>query len=316
MRRLVVDTDPGMDDALALVLALRHPALQVEAITAVTGNLPSPRTAANVLRILDLVVYPPLPVAQGPAEPLEGSYPSDPFSHGSDGLAESYFPDSDRSLDERGAAQLICDTVDLHPQDISIAALGPLTNVALALEIDPELTRKVRDLVIIGGSFGLTPYAFTQATGDNPVSEWNIFVDPEAAHRVLAAGFNITAVGLDLATHPSINFRKQDLTRLRAAGTPVAALALRIVEYVNNRGYQSYCSLIDSVAIAAMIDPKLVTTTPLRVGVERRGELTRGMTVVERRLHHCRDDLPVVQAVGSLDFDRFLDLITEVLSDH
>lgn len=315
MKNLLIDTDPGMDDALAIVLALRSRELRTLAVTAATGNLPSDRTAANALRVLDLLGRDDIPVGQGPLLPLDGDYPLDPFSHGSDGLAESHFPASTRALDPRPAPQLIVETVDAHAGDISIAALAPLTNLALALELDPQLPAKVSELVLIGGSFGLTPYAWSQATGDNAVSEWNIFVDPEAAHRVFNAGFNLTAVGLDIATHPRINFREPDLDRLRAASTPEAALAVRIVEYVHGRGYQSYCSLIDSVAVAAVIDPTLVESVELRCGVERRGELTRGMTVVERRAHHGRTDLPLIRAVCALDFDRFLDLVTGVLSD-
>ncbi|MFE2040340.1 nucleoside hydrolase [Streptomyces sp. NPDC059477] len=315
MKNVLIDTDPGMDDALAIALALRSRTLRTLAVTAATGNLPSDRTAANALRVLDLLGREDIPVGQGPLLPLDGDYPVDPFSHGSDGLAESHFPASTRALDPRPAPQVIAETVAAHAGDISIAALAPLTNLALALEIDPRLPEKVTELVIIGGSYGLTPYAWSQATGDNAVSEWNVFVDPEAAHRVFNAGFNLTAVGLDIATHPRINFRPRDLERLRAARTPEAALAVRIVEYVQGRGYQSYCSLIDSVAVAALIDPTLVTSVELRCAVERRGELTRGMTVVERRAHHGRTDLPVIRAVSDLDFDRFLDLVTGVLSD-
>jgi inosine-uridine nucleoside N-ribohydrolase len=172
------------------------------------------------------------------------------------------------------------------------------------------LPQKVSELVITGGSFGLTPYAWSQATGDNAVSEWNIFVDPEAAHQVFNAGFNLVAVGLDISTHPRINFRESDLDRLRATTTPEVTLAVRIVEYVNGRGYQSYCSLIDSVTVAAVIDPTLIETVELRCGVERRGELTRGIPVVERRAHHGRTDLPVIRTVSTLDFDRFPDLMT------
>ncbi|MCW2872321.1 nucleoside hydrolase [Actinacidiphila oryziradicis] len=315
MKNVLIDTDPGMDDALAIILALKSRELRTLGISAATGNLPSDKTAANALRILDLLGRDDVPVGQGPLLPLDGDYPVDPFSHGSDGLAESNFRASTRALDPRPAPQLIVDTVNAHAGDISIAGLAPLTNIALALEIDPELPRKVNELVIIGGSYGLTPYAWSQATGDNAVSEWNVFVDPEAAHRVFRAGFNLVAIGLDIATHPQINFRERDLDRLRAATTPEAALAVRIVDYVNSRGYQSYCSLIDSAAVAALIDPTLVESVELRCDVERRGELTRGMTVVERRAHHGREDLPTIRAVSALDFDRFLDLVTGVLSD-
>lgn len=311
---VLIDTDPGMDDALAIALAFKADELNVRAITAVTGNLPSDRTVGNVLKLLDLLGQTDIPVAQGGLLPRGGNYPSDPFSHGSDGLAESHFPESERPIDPRPAAQLIVDTVNAHAGDISICCLGPLTNIAAALELDPTLPTKVDRLIAIGGSFGITPYAWTQATGDNPVSEWNIFVDPESAHLVFHAGFPLVAVGLDVATHPSINFRPQDRQTLRASARPEARLATRVVDFVESRGYQSYCSLIDSSAVAALIDPSLITVEAVRCDIEVAGELTRGMTVVDRRMHHLWADMPQIEIVSSIDYDRFLDLVTERLS--
>lgn len=312
--KVLIDTDPGMDDALAISVAHKSDALEIVALTAVTGNLPSDRTVANILRVLDLLGAPEIPVAQGPVVPLGGSYPSDPFSHGSDGLAESHLPASTRRVDPRGAAQLIVDTVNRHEGDIAICALGPLTNIAQALQLDPELPKKVSRLTIIGGSFGATPYAWSQATGDNPTSEWNVFVDPEAAKIVFNADFRMLAVGLDVATHPQINFRDSDLARLRDSPRPEAALAARIVDFVEGRGYQSYCSLIDSAAVASLIDPSLVSTESVLCDVETEGRLTRGMTVVDRRLHHAWDDLPRIEIATGFDYPRFLDLVTDELT--
>lgn len=314
MTNVLIDTDPGMDDALAIALAFKSENLVVRAITAVTGNLPSDRTVANALKVLDLLGETRIPVAQGPLVPRGGYYPSDPFSHGSDGLAESHFPESERAIDPRSAAQLIVDTVNAHAGDVFLCCLGPLTNIAAALELDPTLPAKVNQLVLIGGSFGVTPYAWTQATGDNPVSEWNIFVDPESARMVFRAGFSLLAVGLDVATHPSINFRPEDRQTLRASGRPEAQLATRVVDFVESRGYQSYCSLIDSTAVAAIIDPSLITVETVYCDVEITGELTRGMTVVDRRMHHQRTTMPQIDIVSSINYDRFLDLVTAELS--
>jgi purine nucleosidase/pyrimidine-specific ribonucleoside hydrolase len=314
MTKVLIDTDPGMDDALAIALAHNSPALTIVAMTAVTGNLPSDRTAENLFRVLDLLNAPELPVARGALVPLGGDYPSDPFSHGSDGLADANLPASSRILDARGAAQLIVDTVNSYAGDITICALGPLTNIAEALTLDPELPSKVSQLTIIGGAFGATPYAWSQATGDNPVSEWNVFVDPEAAKIVFNAGFRMLAVGLDVATHPDINFRPADLDRLRASPKPEARFAVRVVDFVERRGYQSYCSLIDSAAIASVIDPSLVTTETVHCDVETEGRLTRGMTVVDRRNHHRWEDLPQIEIAVGFDYDRFLDLVTENLA--
>jgi purine nucleosidase/pyrimidine-specific ribonucleoside hydrolase len=204
--------------------------------------------------------------------------------------------------------------VDDNAHEIAICALGPLTNIALALEIDPELPQKVAQLTLIGGAFGTTPYAWSQATGDNPTSEWNVFVDPEAAKLVFHAGFRLLAVGLDVTTQPQINFRESDLHRLRASSRPEAKLALRVVEFVQRRGYQSYCSLIDSAAVACLIEPSLVTAKTMLCDVETEGRLTRGMTVVERRAHHAWEDLPRIDVAVELDECRFLDLVTTALT--
>jgi len=313
MKNVLIDTDPGMDDALAISLAVKSEEISVRAITAVTGNLTADRTAANALRILDMLDAPDIPVAQGPLVPSSGLYPSDPFSHGSDGLAESNLPDSIRPLDSRSAAQLIVDTVRKYAGNITVCALGPLTNIAEALRLDPELPTKITELVIVGGSFGETPYAWTQATGDNPVSEWNIFVDPESAHAIFHAGFNLLAVGLDVATHPGINFGPEHLQILRASKKPEAMLAVRVVDFVNRRGYQSYCSLIDSVAVAAAVDASLVKTTQVHCDISINDQLTRGMTVVDRRHHHRWTELPLITITTELDFGRFLDLVTRKL---
>jgi inosine-uridine nucleoside N-ribohydrolase len=314
MSNVLIDTDPGMDDAIAIAIAYKSPDLTIRAITAVTGNLPSDRTASNARKVLDLLNAPETPVAQGPTKPSAGDYPVDPFSHGSDGLAESNFPESTRKLDPRGAAKLIVDTVNAYPGDITILGLGPLTNLAEALDIDPELPSKVSQLIIIGGSFGATPWAWSQATGANPVSEWNVFVDPEAAKRVFHAGFDLLAMGLDVGTHPEINFRPGDLDRLRASERPEAEFAIRVVDFVNGRGYQSYCALIDSTAVAAAIDPSLVETDTVLCDVALGDELTRGMTVVDRRNHHAWTDMPRIRIATGMDFGRFLDLVTAELA--
>lgn len=312
--KVLIDTDPGMDDALAIALAHKSADLTIVGITAVTGNLTSDRTVANVLRVLDLLGAEDLPVAQGPLLPLGGAYPSDPFSHGPDGLAGSDLPASSRVIDARSAGELIVDLVNEHNGEIALCALGPLTNIAEAMRLDPDLPSKVSRLTIIGGSFGATPYAWTQATGDNPTSEWNVFVDPEAAKLVFHGGFPLTAIGLDVATHPAINFRDEDLARLRASDQAEAELAVRVVEFVQGRGYQSYCSLIDSTAVATLIDPALVTTETVLCDVETEGRLTRGMTVVDRRQHHEWQDLPRIDIAVDFDHARFLDLVTTELT--
>lgn len=312
--KLLIDCDPGIDDALAIITAIKDPEVDLLALTAVTGNLPSDRTAQNARKILDLMNVTDVPVAQGPLHPLQREHPYDPFSHGSDGLGDTGLPASQLELDGRDAAQLIVDVVNEHAGDIAIAALGPLTNIALALRLDPELPRKVTRLAAIAGSFGFTTYAWTQATGDNPASEWNVYVDPEAAAEVFGAGFNLTAVGLDVATHPHVNLDESRFDALAQSNRVEARLAADIVRFVRGRQYQSYCALIDSMAIAALTRPELVTTRSVHCGVETKGELTLGMTVVDSRNHHRWEHLPTIDAVSDVQFAGFLDYLVGTLT--
>ncbi|TDE95007.1 nucleoside hydrolase [Occultella glacieicola] len=311
--KLIIDCDPGIDDALAIILALKDPGLEILALTAVTGNLPSDRTAVNARKVLELMGERGTPVAQGPLQPISREYPHDPFSHGDDGLANTALPEPTLPLEDRSAAQLIVDVINDNAGDIAIAVLGPMTNIALALELDPDLPRKVSRMTAIAGSFGFTRYAWTQATGDNPVSEWNVYVDPGAAATVFAAGFALTAVGLDVATHPDVNLSPERFDRLAASGRPEARFAADIVRFVRGRGYQSYCALIDSLAIAALVHPELMTTQRIHCAVETRGELTLGMTVADVRNHHRWEHLPLLEAVSDVDFDGFLDYLVDGL---
>ncbi|HEX5466025.1 MAG TPA: nucleoside hydrolase [Candidatus Limnocylindrales bacterium] len=313
MKRVLIDCDPGMDDALALILAFRSPELQVEAITAATGNLPADRTSANVRRVLDLLGAPDIAVAQGPLSPLVRPYPSDPFSHGADGLGDTGLPASPRRLDPHPAPNLIIDTIRAHPGEVTIIATAPLTNLALALQQAPDLVGKVERVVAIAGAFGFNEYAARYATGDNPVSEWNVYVDPDAARIVFRSGLPITAIGVDVWGRPDLNFSPAQLDALRAADTPTARFTLGLVAFVEGRHYGSYTVQIDAMAVAAVIDPTLFTTERLRVAVETTSPLTLGQTVVDRRVHHAWTDLPEIEAACDVDFRRYLDLLVAAL---
>lgn len=307
MTNLIIDCDPGIDDALAIITALKDGSFTVRALTAVTGNLTSDKTQENARKVLELMGVSDIPVAQGPLQPISREYPWDPFSHGDDGLANTALPAPSLPLESKSAAQMIVDVVNQYPGDISIAALGPMTNLALALEIDPDLPKKVNKVSAIAGSFGFTKYAFTQATGDNPVSEWNVYVDPGAAKTVFEAGFNLVAVGLDVATHPNINLNDTRFGALQASDKTEAKFAVDIVNFVRGRNYQSYCAIIDTLAIAALSHPEWMTIEQVHCTVETKGEATLGMTVTDIRNHHRWEHLPLISAVSDVDFEAFLD---------
>lgn len=314
MKRILLDCDPGIDDSTAIILALKCEALKIEAITTVSGNLRADQTAINALKTLELIGKHDVPVAQGTLKPLVRPNPRDPFSHGDDGLGNTGLPAPSLALDPRFAPEVIVDTVNRHAGDITLVATGPLTNIAYALMKAPEIVPKINELIIIGGAFGFNEYAARYATGDNPVSEWNIYVDPEAAHLVFHSGIPITAIGLDVATHPEINFRDKDITQLKSAHNRESAYLLELINFVTERNFMSYCVLIDSMAIAAAIDPTLIQTEKIYVDIETKSDLTLGQTVVDRRANFTWTHLPQIQAAYDADFGRFLDLLIETFA--
>jgi purine nucleosidase/pyrimidine-specific ribonucleoside hydrolase len=309
---VLIDTDPGIDDAVAIMFALKM-GLEVKAITAVSGNLPADRTAANARKVLELMGATAIPVAQGPQTPLVRPYPKDPFSHGDDGLANTGLPEPTIPIDKRFAPDVIVDLANEYAGELVILALGPLTNVALAVMKDPELCRQVAHVYLIGGAYGLTEYAFRRATGDNPVSEWNVYVDPEAAQQVFESGLGITALGLEVVTHPKLDLRERDIERLSKSGRPEARFLLDVAAYARERGFASYCGLIDSMAVAAALEPSIVTTQRHRVAVETTGTVTLGQTVVDVREHFAWEHLPQLDIAVSADHDRMLTMLVDAL---
>lgn len=313
VKRILIDCDPGIDDSLAIILALKSDEVKIEGITTVNGNLPVENTSINALKILEFMNSTDIPVAKGMSKPLVRHIPRDPFSHGDDGLGNTNLPMPTTKLISKFAPNFIVDKINEYPNEITLVATAPLTNIAMALLMDPTIAKKVKEVILIGGSFGFTEYAYTRATGDNPMSEWNVYVDPEAAKIVFNSGMPIKAVGLDIATHPKINFRDKDIERLKNSDREEAKYILKIVDYLSNRNFEPYCVLIDSLAVAESICEGIVKTTPVHVDVETKGEVTLGQTVVDRREHFKWVDLPVINASYDADFDKFLDMVVDVL---
>jgi inosine-uridine nucleoside N-ribohydrolase len=313
VRPVLIDTDPGIDDAVAIMFALKA-GLNVQAVTTVSGNLQADQTCANARKVLELMGAAHIPVAKGMQTPLVRPYPKDPFSHGDDGLANTALPAPTTPADPRFAPDLIIDIANEHAGDLVILALGPLTNIALALMRDPSLTTKIAHVFMIGGAYGLNEFAFRRATGDNPVSEWNIYVDPEAAQRVLASGLRITALGLEVGTHPALELREEDIERLTKSDRPEARFLLDVAAYVRERGFDSYCGLIDSMAVAAALDLSIVTTRRHHVAVETTGTVTLGQTVIDDREHFKWEHLPLLDIAVSADHGRMLTMLVDALT--
>ena len=271
--RVIIDTDPGVDDAFALLLAMRSPELKIEGITPVAGNVPLELTLPNALRMVEIAGRTDIPVAAGAKGPLTRRLVTAAYVHGENGLGGAVFPDPKTKPVSEPAPEFIRTTVRKHPGEITLITIGPLTNVAMALNMDPDLTGMIPRIVMMGGSL----------SGGNitPAAEFNIYVDPEAARIVFQSGIPITMVGLDVT-------RKTGLTdahvrRLESAQNPVSQAAANIahhaIQHYREAGFLVDPNMHDSLAVAAFLNPSLLKWKEYYVDVETEGELTAGETL-------------------------------------
>lgn len=313
MKKIILDCDPGMDDSMAIVMAVKSPELDVQAITTVNGNYPVDVTSTNARKVLELLEETGIPVARGMAEPIIRKSPSDPFTHGTDGQAEAFLPEPTMKLSELDAVDLMIDIVKKNPGEITLISTGPMSNLAMAMKKAPEIKEMIHQIVAISGAFGLNDYAFVNATGDTPQSEWNVYVDPEAAKIVYESGVKLVALGLDVATYFDVDFSSGDIKKLGQSDKKEAAFLLKAIQFVNKRGFDAYCTVIDCMAVAYVIDPTLVETMDAHVGVEAKDGLTLGMTVIDRRHHFVWENLPFIKVGRKADCKRFLNLLLELV---
>lgn len=309
MKKIIIDTDPGMDDSLALILALKSEQFEIEAITTVAGNYPIETTTQNALKVLEMMEKETIPVYQGSSSPMRRRLPVDPFSHGEDGQGENFLPTPKTIKQDEEAYKAIAKIVENNPHEITIITLGPLTNIGLFIENYPQLVPLVKEVICLAGTFGINEYSMKNATGDNPHSEWNVYVDPEAAKMVIESGMNVTCIGLDVSTHSSVNLSETYLDALSNSHLPEARFMKKAIDFTIERGFQSYTVLIDSMAIAYALDSSILRTMEAHVGVETKGELTLGMTLLDQRHHHVWDDLPLVNVAYEANYEKFTKLV-------
>ncbi|HET9508559.1 MAG TPA: nucleoside hydrolase [Gaiellaceae bacterium] len=295
MTPLVLDCDPGHDDAIALLLALASPEVELLGVTTVHGNQTLDKTTDNALRVLELVGRADVPVARGADRPLARELHVAAHVHGDSGLDGPELPPATGAPVEQRAVDFLLEHVD---PDVVLVAVGPLTNVALALD---EGLRPQR-IVLMGGAIG--------EGNMTPAAEFNIWADPEAAQRVFHAGVPVTMVGLDV-THRAL------LTpawgeRFRAAGR-VGAFVADLVEFFKRYHARTYgwdgAPIHDAVALAQAFRPGVVATEHVNVEVELESELCRGRTVVDR--WHRTERPPNADVAVDIDGDAFLELLLE-----
>ena len=312
MKKIILDCDPGMDDSMAIVLAAKSSAIDLLAVTTVNGNYSVDITSDNARKILEMIHLTEIPVARGMAQPMVRPCPKDPFTHGADGQAENYLPSPQKDLHPLHAVDLIIELIQSNPGEVYILCTGPMSNLAMAITKCPEIKALIPGIIAISGAFGFNQYAFLNATGDTPQSEWNVYVDPEAANLVYSSRIPLVAIGLDVATHFDVNFSVTDLAEISASSKPEARFLAQAIRFVQQRGFEAYCTIIDCMAVAYAIDPTLVTTERCRCGVETGGTLTRGMTVRDSRHHFTWKELPEIYVGVTADYGRFLRLVKEL----
>jgi purine nucleosidase len=276
-RAFLIDTDTASDDAVALILALRDPGVEVVAITTVAGNVDVQQASRNALYTVELCGS-NVPVFVGAEKPLKRRHASAEWFHGKDGLGDHGYPAARRGAEELSAVDAIVETIEAHP-GLEMVTLGPLTNVALALEKKPEIAGKVSRCVVMGGA----PCCEGNVT---PAAEYNIWCDPEAARIVARSGLPIELVGWHLCRgEAALNL--SEIEQVLSFGTPVAKFAIEC----NSRAQEAYfvqtgehaISLPDPVAMAVALEPSIVVEQSEHfMEVETESELTRGMTVVDR----------------------------------
>ncbi|GIV80209.1 MAG: nucleoside hydrolase [Litorilinea sp.] len=271
---VILDVDTGFDDALALLLALRAPQLEVLGITCVVGNQRLPQVVTNTLKILDVAEAPEIPVAAGMTLPLLEPLRTPMLLHGRDGMADLGLPPSSRRPVEVHAVEFLRQALAAATRPVTLIALAPLTNIAVFLRMYPELHSRVGQLMIMGGTYAA-------AGNTTPLAEFNIRHDPEAAAVVLASGLPIRLYTLDVFRRVAI--RREEIEQFIAQPDPVAQVAGRILRHSCDYFRSDRALIGDAGAVAAVIEPEGVQGERLPITVELGGTISRGQTAVDRR---------------------------------
>lgn len=301
---LILDCDPGHDDALAIILAAKNPALKLIGITTVSGNGGISKVTFNARRIATLVNL-DLPIAEGSGKSLLGAVEEATDIHGESALDGAELPEPKVELSNLHAVDLMAKLLRESAEKVTIVATGPLTNVALFLKMYPALKEKVKEIVFMGGS----------ATRGNrtPYAEFNIWMDPEAADVVLRSGLPLTMCGLDV-THQAL-VTKEIFQRLEAMGTGVSKTIIGLLKFFAKTYDEVFempdPPLHDPVAVALLINRNVVKTKKVNVQVELTGSLTRGATVVD--LHNKLGESANCEVALELDFSVFWDLMLDAI---
>ena len=307
-RKIIIDTDPGQDDAGAIMLAAASPELEILALTAVAGNVPLELTRRNARLILDICGRSDIPVYAGAEKPLKRDLVTAEEVHGKTGIDGVHIYEPPVPLADGHAVDFIIKAIrDNEKSAITLCPLGPLTNIAMALQKAPDIAERVGEIVLMGGGF-------FEGGNITPTAEFNIYVDPEAAEIVFASGIKIIMMPLDV-THKVLT-RKDRIARLRAEGGKPAGIMADMLEYFERFDEQKYGTdggpLHDPTVIAYLLKPELFSGRECNVEIETKSELTLGMTVID--WWRVTDRKKNALVIKDVDDDGFFDLFIERLS--
>ncbi|MFG6412547.1 nucleoside hydrolase [Roseateles sp. DC23W] len=305
---IIIDTDPGQDDAIALLLAAASPELELLGVTTVAGNVPLALTTLNARKVMALAGRTDVPICAGADRPLDVPLVTAEHVHGDTGLNGVDLPEPTLTLDLRHAVDFIVQTLrEREAGTVTLCPLGPLTNIALALRQAPDIAPRIKRIVLMGGGF-------FEGGNVTPAAEFNIYVDPQAAHEVFASGVPITVAPLDV-THEALTTaaRIEAIRRLGNRAGPVVAAWMEFFERYDEQKYgQDGGPLHDPCVIAWLLRPDLFRARDCNVRIETQSELTRGMTVID---WWGVTGLPAnAQVLRHVDADGFFALLTERLS--
>lgn len=307
-RKIIIDTDPGQDDAVAILLALASPELEVLGITAVAGNVPLALTAKNARIVCELAGRPDMRVFAGCDAPMQRPLVTAEHVHGKTGLDGPALWEPRMPLQPEHAVDFIIDTLRAEPEgSVTLTPLGPLTNIATALDRAPDILPRVKEIVLMGG-------AYFEVGNITPAAEFNIYIDPEAADIVLKSCIPLTIMPLDV-THKALVTRPR-LDAFAALGTRTGTFTAEMLDFFERFDVEKYGSeggpLHDPTTIAYLLNPGLFTGRAINVEVEAGSELTRGMTVAD--WWRVTNRPANAMFMGDLDADGFFALLTERLA--
>ncbi|MHA6268134.1 nucleoside hydrolase [Aliiroseovarius sp. CAU 1755] len=306
VRKIIIDTDPGQDDAVAILLALASPEdIEVLGITAVAGNVPLELTAKNARIVCELAGKPDTKVFAGCDRPLRRDLVTAEYVHGKTGLNGPVLPDPTMPLQDQHAVDFIIDTLRAHDAGtVTLCPLGPLTNIATAFERAPDIVDRVQEIVLMGGSY-------FEVGNVTPAAEFNIYVDPQAADIVFGSGVPLVVMPLDVTHKALVTKARNDA--FRALPGDVGHAVAEMTDFFERFDKEKYGSdgapLHDPTVIAYLIRPDMFRGRHVNVQIETQSELTMGMTVAD--WWGVTDHAPNALFVGDLDSDAFFTLLTE-----